>query len=127
MKKKIMCYSGAPRRNPADANYTTPTVEEGKSVTMELIAYPTSVNVTKYFLGPNIISIGKPAREGIFLVVCNASPSSSYKILCTITVINVTSDTAGFYKVMIINQAGNFSFAFHALPQHITGIIFNFQ
>ncbi|XP_025100105.1 uncharacterized protein LOC112567628 [Pomacea canaliculata] len=113
----------APRRNPADANYTTPTVEEGKPVTMELIAYPTSVNVTKYFLGPN----EEPAREGVFLVVCNPSPPSSYKMLCTITVTKVTSDTAGFYKVMIINQAGNFSFAVHALPQNIAGLLFSYK
>ncbi|XP_025100106.1 uncharacterized protein LOC112567629 [Pomacea canaliculata] len=120
----VMC---APRRNPADANYTIPNVEGGKSVTIELIAYPTSLNVTTYFLGPNISSDEQPAKEGIFLVGCNASPPPSYRVICTITVTNVTSDTAGFYKVVVINQAGNVSFAFHALPRNLTGIIFNLQ
>ncbi|PVD27862.1 hypothetical protein C0Q70_13038 [Pomacea canaliculata] len=118
----VMC---APRRNPADANYTIPNVEGGKSVTIELIAYPTSLNVTTYFLGPNISSDEQPAKEGIFLVGCNASPPPSYRVICTITVTNVTSDTAGFYKVVVINQAGNVSFAFHALPRNLTGLLFS--
>ncbi|XP_025100295.1 uncharacterized protein LOC112567728 isoform X2 [Pomacea canaliculata] len=115
----IRCFSfaGKPRNN--DPNYTSRNITEGKSASFDFIAYPTSVNVTKYYLGQDMNTEG-PAMEGVFKVTCSVSSVYTYTVTCTVNVINVTADTSGYYKLVVSNELGNTSFIFAALPRNIT-------
>lgn len=95
-------------------------ITEGKSASFDLIAYPTSVNVTKYYLGQDM-NTERPAMEGVFKVTCSVSSVNTYTVTCTVDVINVTADTSGYYKLVVSNELGNTSFTFAAIPRKITG------
>lgn len=113
--------SGKPRKSSSDTSFTPPTILVGKSASFELIAYPTSVDVTKYFLGSNICSCETLANDDAFRVDCTPSSQAVYKLTCTVTVMNVTSHTAGLYKAVVSNELGSVALIFEALLRNITG------
>lgn len=114
----LLSFLGKPRSK--DPNTTSLNITEGKSASFHLIAYPTSVNVTKYYLGQDM-NTEEPAREEVFRVTCSVSSVNTYTVTCTVNVINVTADTTGYYKLVVSNELGNTSFIFAALPRNITG------
>lgn len=112
---------GKPRNASADASFVPPTLREGQNTSFHLIAYPTPVNVTKYFIGSNMNSYETPVSDDVFRVDCSSSSQWIYKITCTVTVIKVTSHAAGLYKAVVSNELGGVPLFFEALPQNTTG------
>lgn len=112
---------GKPRNASADASFVPPTLREGQNTSFQLIAYPTPVNVTKYFIGSNMSSYETPVSDDVFRVDCSSSSQWIYKITCTVTVIKVTSHAAGLYKAVVSNELGGVPLFFEALPQNTTG------
>lgn len=113
--------SGKPRKAYTDDTSKPPTIFEGQNASFQLIAYPTTVNVTKYFLGSNLFSCETPVSDKVFSVDCSSSSQWIFTITCTVTVIKVMSCAAELYKAVISNELGDVALIFEALPRNTTG------
>lgn len=121
-EKFALSLLGKPRRVPPQSNSVVPSIFEGKSESFELIAYPTSLNLTKYHLGPNITGNEGAASDDTFSAQCTPIAGVVYKITCTVTVNSVTPDTADYYKVRVSNGLGEVEFIFQAKPRDTTSM-----
>lgn len=113
----FLCFSfslGAPRiRNTTELVPVMDMRDNNGYLSLQIIAYPLPHVTSRTFLGPDLKDDirGVPAdnRLQVNCAAKNLAPSS---VTCNITIVNMTNDDKGVYKIIFSNSLGDLPFRF---------------
>lgn len=108
-----MILSGAPRKSFSDGQPLTIGVTNGRGeLRVQMTAYPIPVMKVLTYLGPNETPDGHPVKENLTVVECSSNFLAPAAVICSISLINVTQNEEGFYRIVFSNSLGELSFTF---------------
>ena len=108
-------YAGISQNDDAQTEDKIPVVNfrtGAVHLTFDIIAYPAPRLLEVHRLLSNASSVGQRAKENLVSVTCDHRSVASPNVTCNLTVDNVTSTDAGFYRASLGNGFGFLHFAF---------------
>ncbi|XP_025102219.1 uncharacterized protein LOC112568897 isoform X1 [Pomacea canaliculata] len=112
-QSRMLAVSCAPRKSFSDGQPLTIGVTNGRGeLRVQLTAYPTPVMKVLTYLGPNETPDGHPLKENIIIVECFSKFLAPAEVICSISLVNVTHNEEGFYRIVFSNSLGELSFTF---------------
>ncbi|XP_025100060.1 uncharacterized protein LOC112567579 [Pomacea canaliculata] len=109
----MLAVSCAPRKSFSDGQPLTISVTNGRGeLRVQMTAYPTPVMKVLTYLGPNETSGGHPVKENIIIVECSSNFLAPATVTCSISLVNVTHNEQGFYRIAFSNSFGELTFTF---------------
>ncbi|XP_025102761.1 uncharacterized protein LOC112569243 isoform X2 [Pomacea canaliculata] len=112
-QSRMLAVSCAPRKSFSDGQPLTISVINGRGeLRVQMTAYPTPVMKVLTYLGPNETPDGRPVKENITVVECFSKFLAPAEVICSISLINVTHNEEGFYRIVFSNSLGELSFTF---------------
>lgn len=110
-----MGWTGAPRRSSSEVETVNTTDGKGE-LSVRMTAFPTPEVKTVSYLGHDLQAdySERPVTNNTVQCNCSASLWSPAAVTCKITVVILTENNEGFYKIVFNNTLGEMSFTFFA-------------
>ena len=108
-------YAGISQNDDAQTEDKIPVVNfrtEAVHLTFDVIGYPAPRLLEVHRLLSNASSVGQRAKENLVRVTCDHRTVASHNVTCNLTVDNVTTADAGFYRASLGNGFGVLHFSF---------------
>ncbi|XP_025101326.1 uncharacterized protein LOC112568301 [Pomacea canaliculata] len=89
------------------------TIHLKKEVTFDTIAYPVPYAYQVWLLAPstnNSESIESKINNSMLTITCKAGTVRRYLSTCTVTILDIPLTSTGWYKMQVINEAGDENF-----------------